>query len=146
ASMIERCPKTMMLRELMMNALEAARLAPEGHRLVDISAASFDGFPKLVIWNTGPGMNSNELLSICDLAATLGKEMSLTGNFGMGAKVASLPSNQLGLRYRSCKNGNVSEVILCKREGIYGVLRRQNMETGEYQEVADVTALAHDDG
>jgi hypothetical protein len=30
---------------------------------------------------------------ICDLAASVGKEMGLTGNFGMGAKVASLPSN-----------------------------------------------------
>jgi hypothetical protein len=30
ASLIERCPKTMMIRELIMNAIEAARLAPEG--------------------------------------------------------------------------------------------------------------------
>jgi hypothetical protein len=142
ASLIERCPKTMMIRELMQNALEAARLAPEEQRLVEFSAALFDGTPKLVIWNTGPGLDSQELLHICDLASTIGKEMSLTGNFGMGAKVASLPSNQLGMRYRSCKNGCVSEVILCKRDGVYGVLRRLNRETGEHQEVADVTTLA----
>src|SRR5262245_66425487 len=125
----------MMVRERMQNALEAARLAHEGQHLVEISAASFDGIPKLVIWNTGPGMDSRELLHICDLASTIGKEMSLTGNFGMGAKVASLPSNQVGMRYRSCKNGSVSEVILCKRDGVYGVLHRLNQETDEHQEV-----------
>jgi len=40
ASMIERCPKTMMLRELAMNALEAARNAPEDHRLVETDPLS----------------------------------------------------------------------------------------------------------
>ncbi len=30
ASLIERCPKSMMIRELMMNALEFAQHAPEG--------------------------------------------------------------------------------------------------------------------
>ena len=33
ASMIERCPKSMMLRELVKNALEAASLAKPGQRL-----------------------------------------------------------------------------------------------------------------
>jgi hypothetical protein len=146
ASMIERCPKTMMLRELMMNALEAARLAPEGKRLVEIGLIPDGNVSKLVIWNTGPGMDASELLTICDIASSIGKEKSLTGNFGMGAKVASLPSNQLGMRYRSCKNGRVHEVILCKREGVYGRLRRADPETGEYHEVVDVTALAIEDG
>lgn len=146
ASLIERCPKTMMIRELMMNALEAARHAPEGRRLVEISALPMDDSDKLVIWNTGPGMDGPELLKICDIASSLGKEMSLTGNFGMGAKVASLPSNQRGMRYRSCKGGRVHEVILCKREGIYGRLRRLDAETGAYFEVIDVTELAVEDG
>lgn len=146
ASLIERCPKAMMLRELMMNALEAAQYAPEGQRLVEISAVPFDGVAKLAIWNTGPGMGANELLRICDIASSLGKEKSLTGNFGMGAKVASLPSNQLGMRYRSCKQGKVHEVILGKREGTYGRLRRLDQETGERVEVVDVTDLAVADG
>jgi hypothetical protein len=146
ASMIERCPKTMMIRELAMNALEAARLAPLSRRLVEISAASMDGVPKLAIWNTGPGMDAGELLSICNIASSLGKEKSLSGNFGMGAKVASLPSNQCGMRYRSCKNGRVHEVILCKRDGVYGRLRRIDQETKEYHEVLDVTDLAVQDG
>jgi hypothetical protein len=142
ASMIDRCPKTMMLRELLMNAIEAAQLAPPGHRLIEIGPRDIADVPKLSIWNTGPGMSSEELYHICDLAASIGKDKSLDANFGMGAKVASLPSNQYGLRYRSCKGGTVSEVILCKRDGIYGRLRR-----GEFgEEVIDVTEVAAQEG
>src|SRR5258708_32799306 len=146
ASMIERCPKTMMIREPMKNALEAVPSAPDGRRLVEISAVPVDGVSKLVIWNTGLGMDAKELLAICDIASSLGKEKSLTGNFGMGAKVASLPSNQRGMRYRSCKNGRVHEVILCKRDGVYGRLRRYDPETDTYVEVVDVTDIAEQDG
>jgi hypothetical protein len=147
ASLIERCPKIMMIRELMMNAIEAARLAPDGQRLIEISAQPYDGASKLTIWNTGPGMDAAELLHISNIASSIGKEKSLTGNFGMGAKVASLPSNQRGIRYRSCKSRCIHEVILCKRDGIYGRLRRHDNETGEYLgEVVDVTDLAVTDG
>jgi hypothetical protein len=115
---IEQCPKTMMLRELVMNAVEAAAKAPEGRRIVELrgkSVAECGDARKLAIWNTGPGMSSTELDHICDLAASLGKDMALEGNFGMGAKVASLPSNTLGMRYCSCRDGVVSQVILGKR-------------------------------
>jgi hypothetical protein len=59
----------------------------------------------------------------------------------MGAKVASLPSNKHGMRYRSCKDGRVSEVILCKREEAYGRLRRHDA-AGDVHEVIDVTDTA----
>ena len=129
-----------------MNALEAASLAPLGRRIVEISAVEIDDVTKLAIWNTGPAMDGSELRSICNIASSLGKEKSLTGNFGMGAKVASLPSNQHGMRYRSCKAGLVHEVILCKRDGVYGRLRRLDPETHEYLEVIEVTELAEKDG
>jgi len=138
ASTIERCPKVMMLRELMMNAFEAAAAAPAGQRKVEVSAKPLQGAPKLTIWNTGPGMDSRELHEMCDLASSIGKRKSLDENFGMGAKVASLPSNRFGMRYRSCKAGIVSEVILCERDGVYGRLRRRCAD-GTYAEVIDVT-------
>ena len=146
ASLIERCPKTMMVRELFMNALEASTQALLENRLVEFSALKIDGVSKLCIWNTGTGLDASELMKICNIASSLGKEKSLSGNFGMGAKVASLPSNQRGMRYRSCKNGVVHEVILCKRDGIYGRLRRHGAELNEYVEVVDITALAINEG
>ena len=145
ASTIERCPKVMMLRELMMNALEAAEMAPTGQRRVEISAKEIHAVPKLTIWNTGPGMDATELHEMCDLASSIGKRKGLDANFGMGAKVASLPSNRLGMQYRSCKNGVVSEVILCERSGVYGRLRRKCAD-GSYAEVIDVTEAALEGG
>jgi hypothetical protein len=145
ASTIERCPKIMMLRELTMNALEAAALAPSDQRRVEFRTIKFGSADKLAIWNTGPGMDGGELHQMCDLASSIRKAKSLDGNFGMGAKVASLPSNKLGLRYRSCKAGVVHELILCERDGVYGRLRRKD-ESGCFHEVIDVTGLAKAEG
>lgn len=43
ASLIERCPKIMMIRELGMNAIEAARHAPEKQRIVEFGVQVIDG-------------------------------------------------------------------------------------------------------
>jgi hypothetical protein len=122
SSMIERCPKTMMIRELVVNGLEAAAHAAPGRRQVVIGPRMHEGARKLRIWNTGPGLSAAELLQITDLASSLRKENSLDQNFGMGAKVASLPSNRHGLRFRSCAGGRVSEVMMGFRGGTYGRL------------------------
>lgn len=144
---IEQCPKTMMLRELVMNAVEAAAKGPVGRRVVEIkgkSVAECGDARKLAIWNTGPGLSSTELDHICDLAASLGKDMALEGNFGMGAKVASLPSNTLGMRYRSCRDGVVSQVILGKRDGVYGKIWVPVDDS--FEEVVDVTEPVREEG
>ncbi|WBV44316.1 ATP-binding protein [Pseudoroseomonas cervicalis] len=145
ASMIERCPKTMMVRELLQNALEAAMLAPEGERRVEFSALPLEGSRKLAIWNTGPGLTGPELYRMCDIAASIRKETGLDRNFGMGAKVAALPSNQRGLRYRSARKGSVQEVVIGKYDGIYGRLLRPGAE-GKPTEVIHVTADAAAEG
>jgi len=144
---IEQCPKTMMLRELVMNAVEAASNGPAGRRVVEIkgkSVAECGDARKLAIWNTGQGLTSTELDHICDLAASLGKDMALEGNFGMGAKVASLPSNTLGMRYRSCRDGAVSQVILGKRDGVYGKIWVPVDDS--FEEVVDVTEPVREEG
>ncbi len=144
-SMIERCPKVMMLRELVKNALEAAATAPAGGRQVRISSVPIEGFRKLAIWNTGRGMDADELFRMCDIASSIRKEHRLDQNFGMGAKVASLPSNRHGLRYRSCHDGIVNEVMLGYRDGVYGRLRRLGPD-GQWQDVMDATADAEAEG
>jgi len=145
AATIERCPRQMMLRELVMNAVEAASVATGAPSLVRITAETIDDTPKLSIWNTGPGLSRTELLKISDLSSSLFKTVGLDGNFGMGAKVASLTSNKLGLRYRSCKNGRVSQIILGQRDGIYGRVV-QRAAKGKYTEVLDVTDIVTAEG
>ncbi|NPD67213.1 ATP-binding protein [Lichenicola cladoniae] len=141
SSMIERCPKIMMLRELVRNALDAAATAPDGCRQVRLSQVLIDGVPKLAIWNSGRGMDADELFRMCDIASSIRKEHRLDQNFGMGAKVASLPSNRHGLRYRSCHAGVVHEVTLGWRDGVYGRLRRAD-DRGTMQDVTMVSADA----
>ncbi|MBI0534675.1 ATP-binding protein [Roseomonas sp. KE2513] len=146
ASMIERCPRTMMIRELLQNALEATQAVPEGERVVEFSARMVDGVPKLALWNRGIGLTGAELYAMCDIAASIRKESGLDRNFGMGAKVASLPSNQRGMRYRSARDGVVQEVVIGKVDGIYGRLRRLGPD-GEMTEVLSVPGSeleAHD--
>ena len=130
ASMIERCPKVMMLRELVKNALEAAATARPGYGQVRLSEVWIDGVPKLSIWNSGRGLDADELFRMCDIASSIRKQHRLDQNFGMGAKVASLPSNRHGLRYRSCHDGIVHEVVLGWRDGVYGRLRRIGSDPG----------------
>jgi len=144
-STIERCPKVMMVRELFKNALEAAADAPDDGK-VEFLVSDVQGTPKLTIWNNGPGMDEEELARMTNLAASIRKEKGLDKNFGMGAKVASLPSNKRGLRYRSCKDGRVHETILCEREGVYGRLRRFDTDGNDIGDVVEVTGLIASEG
>jgi hypothetical protein len=146
ASLIERCPRLMMLRELVQNAMDAAALAPPGARRVEIYPVVEGGARKLAIRNTGPGMGVDELFRMGDLAASMGKAKGLDANFGMGAKVASLTSNRFGLRYRSCRSGRVHEMILGERGGVYGRLRRTDPLVARPAEILDVTGGAISQG
>jgi len=110
-SQIDRAPQWTMIRELTMNAVEAASKA-QGEKIVHWTSALWNGTRKAVIWNTGPGMDAAELKSATDLACEINKNLGLDENFGVGAKVSSLRNNRLGMRFRSCKAGKVSEVIL----------------------------------
>lgn len=145
AATIERCPKSMMIRELLQNALEAAATAPQGDRRVEFSAVSVAGARKLAIWNTGRGLTADELYRMCDIAASINKETGLDANFGMGAKVAALPSNRHGLRYRSCRDGVVHEVMLGKRDGVYGRVHQPGPD-GRPTEIVEATAAARAQG
>ncbi|NOG73502.1 ATP-binding protein [Roseicella sp. DB1501] len=145
SSTIERCPRVMMARELMQNAIEAAMRAPGGKRVVEVRAVDMGGVRKLSLWNTGPGLGPDELREMTNLASSIGKTLGLDANFGMGAKVASLPSNKYGMRYRSCLNGQVSQVIIAKRGNTYGRVRF-DFGDGTFGDVADVTAVAVEEG
>lgn len=153
-SMIDRCPKSMMLRELVRNAIEAAQTVPGtspdtgpgNQRRVELSGILVNGVRKLAIWNGGRGMTADELHRMCDIASSIRKQNSLEQNFGMGAKVASLPSNRHGMRYRSCHQGRVHEVQIGQRNGVYGRLRRSVDGVEGWHDMQDATAQARADG
>ena len=138
-STIERCPNTMMLRELVKNAIEAANTSK------DKKIRIYKTEEKLSIWNTGRGMSATELRNACNLAQSYRKINSLDENFGMGAKVASLSVNKHGIRFRSCHNGIVSEVVMGKGKDRAGIEKYMRFDydapsTGtEFKDVADVT-------
>src|SRR4051812_25806687 len=119
---IERAPHWTMIRELTMNAIEAAARS-SGEKLVHWTSRNIDGVRKAVIWNTGPGMSAAELRNATFLACRIDKNLGIDQNFGVGAKVSSLANNKLGMRFRSCKAGRVSEVVLGYDEGLKQYVR-----------------------
>ena len=145
-SQIERAPHWTMIRELTMNAIEAAARAP-GEKIVHWTSGTYRGVRKAVIWNTGPGMDPAELKAATDLACEINKSLGLDDNFGVGAKVSSLANNKLGMRFRSCKDGHVSEVMLGydSDEKLYVRFQRE-LQNGATDTVIDVTAAALKEG
>ncbi len=144
-SQIERAPQWTMIRELTMNAIEASSRG-SGDKTVHWTTAIYDGVRKAVIWNTGPGMSAAQLKDATDLACTIDKSLGLDENFGVGAKVSSLASNRHGLRFRSCKDGRVSEVMLGYDEDRKLYVRFERRVGDKLDVVIDVTAAAQRDG
>jgi hypothetical protein len=143
---IQRAPHWTMIRELTMNAIEAASNS-SGARIVHWTSRLVDGVPKAVIWNTGPGMDAVQLKKATDLACRVDKTLGIDENFGVGAKVSSLANNHNGMRFRSCKNGRVSEVVLGYDPDLKQYVRfERGLGNGQKDTVIDVTALAQVDG
>ena len=145
--LIEQAPVSTLIREFFKNADESAARAPEGNRRIEIYPVEIDGVRKLAFWNTGPGMDGAELKRATDLSSSIGKDMSLDGNFGIGAKVSGLTMSRTGIRYRSCKNGSVNEITIGydADEGTYVRFQAQ-LPDGSYDTVYDVTAVARAEG
>jgi hypothetical protein len=145
-SQIGRSPHWTMIRELTMNAIEAASKAT-GEKIVHWTTGLYGAVQKAVIWNTGPGMDASELKRATDLSCEVGKQLGLDGNFGVGAKVSSLPSNKLGMRMRSCKAGRVSEIIIGEDPDTGAYVRfERDLPDGRSGLVIDVTAVAQKEG
>ena len=142
--LIGQAPRHTLVREFFMNAQESASLAPEGRRIVRIYPTVMDGVRKLTFWNTGPGMNATELRTATNISASINKQMSLKGNFGIGAKVSGLTVSPAGIRYRSCKDGVVHEVAIGYDEEAETFVRFTFEVEGREESVFDVSySLRH---
>ena len=140
--LIQQAPTTTLVREFFKNAEENACLAPPGNRKIRIYPVEINGVPKLAFWNTGVGMNEEELRRATDLSSSINKEMSLEGNFGIGAKVSGLTMSREGIRYRSCKDGCVHEVTIGYDEDLHTYARfAMELPDGSSAVVYDITQV-----
>src|SRR5664279_5519114 len=107
------CTDLQGLRELTVNGLDAiaALGADRNGRVVwGLDWERFDAsggrVRKLSVIDTGTGMTAGQLRYYINQLAANGREQSLTGNFGVGAKVAAGSRNPHGLEYRSWNHGH----------------------------------------
>ena len=145
--LIQQAPINTLVREFFKNADENAALAPVGARLVEIFPTLIDGVRKLTFRNTGVGMSAGELKTATDLSSSVNKMMSLDGNFGIGAKVSGLAASPDGIRYRSCKDGEVNEVTIGYDEDEKTYVRfTVQLADGTFDTIYDVTGAIKSDG
>ncbi|MBV8544678.1 MAG: ATP-binding protein, partial [Acidobacteria bacterium] len=114
----EDCHPLQFLRELTQNGIEAILRTSErrGDIVWDVDWNSFEldesGVYKLSVIDTGEGMTGEEMVKYLNHLSSSVAEQSLTGNFGVGAKIAAATRNHHGLIYLSWKNGRGTMVHL----------------------------------
>src|SRR5207247_911185 len=112
------CAPLQYLRELTQNAIEAVqRTGVPGQITWDVDWISYDlgdSPMKLCIVDTGDGMTGDEMIRLINQLSASGSEQSITGNYGVGAKIAAATKNPAGVIYQSWKNGSGAMVQLEK--------------------------------
>jgi hypothetical protein len=114
----EDCHPLQFLRELSQNAIEAIGRTPEGSGEialdVDWTALDVGDYPsrKLCIIDTGDGMTGEEMVKYINQLSSSMAEQSMTGNYGVGAKIAAATRNHAGLIYLSWKDGRGTMIHL----------------------------------
>jgi hypothetical protein len=143
----EDCHPLQFLRELTQNAIEAINRAGErdGQVVWDVDWTQADfaerRVHKLCIIDNGDGMTGDEMVRYINQLSSSLSEQSVTGNFGVGAKIAAATRNHLGLIYLSWKAGKGYVIHLWRdpETGQYGLrqLERPDGTFGHYAEVDD---------
>ena len=118
------------LRELTQNAIEAVLRTPEQRVIVkDVDWTSMDlgdyPNPKLCIVDNGDGMTGEEMELFINQLSSSGAQQSMSGNYGVGAKIAAATRNHEGLLYLSWKDGRGWMIHLWRdpETGVYGLKR-----------------------
>src|SRR5215211_7061804 len=111
------CSPLQYLRELNQNAAEAIlRTGGTGLITWDVDWLSFDlgGPMKLCVVDNGDGMTGEEMIRFINQLSSTQSQQSLTGNYGVGAKIAAATKNPAGVIYQSWKDGNGYMIALEK--------------------------------
>jgi hypothetical protein len=124
------CEPLQYLRELTQNSIEAVLRTGSAGDVLWHAAPDKSGL-KLSITDTGDGMSAAELEGHINRLSSSGSQQTHSGNFGVGAKISTALRNPAGIRYRSWKQGQGHEILLCRDAGRYG-LRQHALGNEEY--------------
>src|SRR2546427_1091847 len=130
------CHPLQYLRELTQNSVEAiGRTERPGEIVWDLDWTTFDleGVQKLCISDTGDGMTGDEMVRFINQLSSSVSAQSMSGNYGVGAKIAAATRNPAGALYLSWKNSEGSMIHLYRDKDIgqYG-LRQWRHRDGSY--------------
>jgi hypothetical protein len=141
------CHPLQFLRELTQNAIEAiGRTAEKTGEIVwdvDWTAVDLGDYAnfKLCVIDNGDGMTGEEMVKYINHLSSSGSAQSMSGNYGVGAKIAAATRNHAGLIYLSWKNGRGSMIHLWRdpQTGQYGLMQfeRPDGTHGHFTEVDD---------
>ncbi len=132
------CHPLQFLRELTQNAIEAIKRTGEPGRVIwDVDWNTYEladtRVLKLSVIDTGDGMTGDELEKYINRLSSSVAKQSLTGNYGVGAKIAAATKNPHGVVYLSWKHGEGNMIHLARdaSSGQYGLKQFQQAD-GSY--------------
>ena len=125
-------PREQVIRELVENAKQAClnrlKIEPEmaGKLRIEIGIDKYELDVNrrmcLRIADNGIGIEAGQFQELCNTMLSSGQEQGLTANFGMGAKVAGMYHNPLGMRYCSwTPKGSMAATLYRDEAGTYGM-------------------------
>lgn len=131
------CHPLQYLRELTQNSIEAIiRSGVPGEIVWDVDWTAFDldDVHKLCVTDTGDGMTGEEMVRFINQLSSSVSAQSLSGNYGVGAKIAAATRNPAGVLYLSWKQAEGSMIHLYrdKDTGQYG-LKQWRHQDGSYE-------------
>lgn len=130
------CHPLQYLRELTQNSIEAISRAGEPGEIVwDVDWTTFDleGVQKLSITDTGDGMTGEEMVRFINQLSSSLSGQSMSGNYGVGAKIAAATRNPFGVLYLSWKDREGAMIQMYREDqtGQYG-LKQWKLGDGSY--------------
>ncbi len=138
------CHPLQFLRELTQNAIEAIQRTGEPGQVVwDVDWTTYDlaGVLKLCVIDTGDGMTGPQMVEHINKLSSSTSEQSLTGNYGVGAKIAAATRNHEGMLYLSWSDGRGSMIHLWRNpeDGVYGLkqITKADATYSEHLELED---------
>jgi hypothetical protein len=133
----EDCHPLQFLRELTTNSIEAIlrTSSKTGEIIWDADWITFDldHVFKLSITDNGDGMRGQDMVEYINQLSSSAVEQSLSGNYGVGGKIATATRNHHGVMYLSWRNGLGSLIHFWKdpASGTYG-LKQFETASGDY--------------